>query len=59
MNETAKIAGNEADGWNVVADLDGHRVTMACEDREDAEDLLQIVRRLSWESVVPLPKVGA
>jgi len=55
MVEIAKIDGNQEDGWNIVANMDGYRATLACEDREDAEELRHILNRLSWFTVVPLP----
>lgn len=52
MQTVATIEGNEDDGWNVKAVIDGTwEVEYACTDKEDAEELAACLERCSWFSV--------
>ena len=46
------VTGNADDGWNVEAHLDEHKVTFACEDQADANDLQDLLNRCAWFDVV-------
>ncbi|HXE08318.1 MAG TPA: hypothetical protein VN612_10500 [Acidobacteriaceae bacterium] len=50
-SDIAVITGNEDDGFNVQLLMDEHAIEMACESKEDAEDLRGLLNRCSWFSV--------
>jgi hypothetical protein len=51
MENIAVIVGNDTDGWNVEVTLYAHKITCACEDKSDAEDLCAVLNRCSCFSV--------
>jgi len=52
METVARIEGNEDDGWNVKAVINGTwEVEYACEDAEHAEELRESLERCSWFSM--------
>lgn len=49
METVATIVGNDDDGWNVEATIQGTWwIELACEDREHAEELRESLERCSW-----------
>lgn len=48
------VTGNEDDGWNVDAVYDEHKTVFACDSKQDAEDLADILNRCAWFEVAKL-----
>lgn len=44
----ARVTGNEEDGWNVEVDDPGYKITFACGDKEDADELCLLLNDCSW-----------
>lgn len=49
METVTRIEGNEDDGFNVKANINGSwEVEFACEDREHADELAAALEKCSW-----------
>jgi len=48
MDNTAKVVGNNEEGWNVEVAMSGKVVVFACDCRAAAENLQQEISECSW-----------